>query len=109
MKASSVTFFGTVYGKDGAHPDPKKVEATHKMLAPQDPQKFQRFQRMITKLSPFIRSVSTFTTPLHKHKDFEFTWKDSYQSAFEMIKKMVCRDTTLWYFDIFASKALTPT
>ena len=27
VKATSVTFFGTVYDKDGAHPDPKKVEA----------------------------------------------------------------------------------
>ena len=137
MKASSVTFFGTVYDKDGAHPDPKKVEAIHKMPAPQDPQELQRFLGMITYLSPFIPSLSTFTAPLREllHKDTEFTWNDSYQSAFNTIKKMVCKDTTLRYFDVekpiiiqvddplkglgaallqggcpiaFASKALTP-
>ena len=35
VKATSVTFFGTVYDKDGAHPDPKKVEAIHKMPPPE--------------------------------------------------------------------------
>ena len=138
VKASSVTFFGTVYDKDGAHPDPKKVEAIHRMPAPQDPQELQRFLGMITYLSPFIPSLSTFTAPLREllHKDTEFTWNDSYQSAFNTIKKMVCKDTTLRYFDVekpiiiqvdaslkglgaallqdgrpiaFASKALTPT
>ena len=38
VKATSVTFFSTVYDKDGAHPDPKKVEAIHKMPPPEGPQ-----------------------------------------------------------------------
>ena len=29
VKKDSVTFFGTVYDADGAHPDPKKVDAVH--------------------------------------------------------------------------------
>ena len=63
-------------------------------------------------------------------------WNPTYQKAFNQIKKLVCKDTTLWYFDVqkpvtaqvvaskkglgaallqeecpvaFASKALTPT
>ena len=31
VKKGSVTFFGTVYDADGAHPDPKKVDAVHQM------------------------------------------------------------------------------
>ena len=31
VKKNSVTFFGTVYNADGAHPDPKKVDAVHHM------------------------------------------------------------------------------
>ena len=29
VKQDPVTFFGTVYDADGAHPDPKKVDAVH--------------------------------------------------------------------------------
>ena len=138
VKTTSVTFFGTVYDKDEAHPDPKKVEAIHKMPPPEEPQELQKFLGMTTYLSPFIPSLSTFTAPLREllQKDSEFTWNDSYQEAFDTVKQMVCKDTTLRYFDsrkpvviqvnasqkglgaallqdgrpiTFASKALTPT
>ena len=138
VKTTSVTFFSTVYDKDGAHPDPKKVEAIHKMPPPEEPQELQKFLGMTTYLSPFIPSLSTFTAPLREllQKDSEFTWNDSYQEAFDTVKQMVCKDTTLRYFDsrkpvviqvdasqkglgaallqdgcpvAFASKALTPT
>ena len=138
VKAASVTFFGTVYDKDGAHPDPKKVEAIHKIPPPEGPQELQKFLGMTTYLSPFIPSLSTLTAPLRGllKKDAEFTWNNSYQVAFDTVKKMVCMDTTLRYFDAhkpviiqvdasqkglgaallqdgcpiaFASKALTPT
>ena len=64
VKATSVTFFSTVYDKDGVHPDPKKVEAIHKMPPPEGPQELQKFLRMTTYLSPFIPSLSTLTAPL---------------------------------------------
>ena len=101
MKTTSVTFFGTVYDKDGAHPDPKKVEAIHKMPPPEEPQELQKFLGMTTYLSPFIPSLSMFTAPLREllQKDSEFTWNDSYQEAFDAVKQMVCKDTTLRYFD----------
>ena len=37
VKQDSVTFFGTVYDADGAHSDPKKVDAIHQMPAPEPP------------------------------------------------------------------------
>ena len=101
VKTTSVTFFGTVYNKNGAHPDPKKVEAIHKMPPPEEPQELQKFLGMTTYLSPFIPSLSTFTASLREllWKDSEFTWNDSYQEAFDAVKQMVCKDTTLRYFD----------
>ena len=45
VKATSVTFFGTVYDKDGARPGPKKVEAIHKMPPAEGPQELQKFLR----------------------------------------------------------------
>ena len=134
----SVTFFSTVYDADGAHPDPKKVDAVHQMPRPETPSRLQQFLGMVTYLSPFIPSLSTHTAPLREllKKDSEFIWNTSYQEAFDRIKELVCKDMTLRYFDVqkpvtiqvdasgkglgaallqegcpvaFASKALTPT
>ena len=102
VKKDSVTFFGTVYDADGAHPDPKKVDAVHQMLSPETPSLLQQFLAMVTYLSPFIPSLSTHTAPLWEllKKDSEFIWNTSYQEAFDRIKELVCKDTTLCYFDI---------
>ena len=54
VKKNSVTFFGTVYDANGAHPDPKKVDAIHKMPPPDSKLQLQHFLRMVTYLSPFI-------------------------------------------------------
>ena len=102
VKKDSVTFFGTVYDANGAHPDPKKVDAIHKMPPPDNKQQLQHFLGMITYLSPFIPSLSTHTTPLREllKKDSEFMWNPTYQESFNQIKKLVCKDTTLQYFDV---------
>ena len=63
VKTTSVTFFGTVYDKDGAHPDPKKVEAIHKMPPPEEPQELQKFLGMTTYLSSFIPSSQSSPHP----------------------------------------------
>ena len=107
VKSSLVTFFGTVYDKNGAHPDPKKVEAIHSMPPPTEPQELQRFLGMTMYLSPFIPSLSTHTAPLWEllKKDTEFTWNTTYQEAFDALKDRVCTDTTLQYFD--AEKPVT--
>ena len=101
VKKDSVTFFGTVYDANGAYPDPKKVNAIHKMPPP-DKRQLQHFLGMITYLSPFIPSLSTHTAPLQEllKKDSEFMWNPTYQKVFNQIKKLVCKDTTLWYFDV---------
>ena len=64
VKQDSVTFFGTVYDANGAHPDLKKVDAIHKMPPPDNKQQLQHFLGMVTYLSPFIPSLSTHTAPL---------------------------------------------
>ena len=108
------------------------------MPPPETPSRLQQFLGMVTYLSPFIPSLSTHTAPLREllKKDSEFIWNTSYQEAFDRIKELVCKDTTLHYFDVrkpvtiqvdasgkglgaallqegcpvaFASKALTPT
>ena len=102
------------------------------------PSQLQKFLGMVTYLSPFVPSLSSFTVPLHGllKKDVKFTWNETYQDTFDSVKSLVCSDTTLHYFDIhrpvviqvdaskkglgvallqdrwpvtFASEALTPT
>ena len=41
VKKDSVIFFGTVYDANGAHPDPKKVEAIHEMPPPENQSQLQ--------------------------------------------------------------------
>ena len=103
LHKDSVTFFGTVYDANGAHPDPKKVDAIHKMPPPDNKQQLQHFLGMVTYLSPFIPSLSTHTAPLQEllKKDSEFMWNPTYQEAFNQIKKLVCKDTTLQYFNVW--------
>ena len=137
VKKDSVTFFGTVYDADGANPDPKKLDTVHQMPSADTPSQLQQFLGKVTYLSPFIPSLSTHIAPLWEllKKDSEFKWNTSYQKAFDRIKKLVCKDTTLCYFNVqkpvtiqvdvsgkglraallqegcpvaFASKALTP-
>ena len=103
VKTDSVTFFGTVYDANGAHPDLKKVDAIHKIPPPDNTLQLQHFLGMVTYLSPFIASLSTLTAPLQEllKKDSQFMWNPTYQEAFNQIKKLVCKDTTLWYFNIW--------
>ena len=64
VKKDSVTFFGTVYDANGAHPDPKKVDAIHKVPPPHNKQQLQHFLGMVTHLSPFIPSLYTHYTTM---------------------------------------------
>ena len=52
VKSNSVKFFGCVYDKHGAHPDPSKVSAIKEMPAPQNKGELQSFLGMVTYLSP---------------------------------------------------------
>ena len=102
VKQPSIKFFGWIYNKDCAHLDPSKVTAIHNRLAPEIPSQLQKFLGMVTYLSPFVPSLSSFTAPLHGllKKDVEFTWNETYQDAFDSVKSLVCSDTTLHYFDV---------
>ena len=54
--------------------------------APDMPSQLHKFLGMVTYLSPFVPSLSSFTAPLHGllKKDVEFTWNETYQDDFEL-------------------------
>ena len=102
VKQPPIKFFGWIYDKEGAYPDPSKVAAIHNMPAPETPSQLQKFLGMVTYLSPFVPPLSSFTAPLSGllKKDAEFTWNETYQDAFDSVKSLVCSNTTLHYFDV---------
>ena len=80
VKSNSAKFFGCVYDKHGAHPDPLKVSAIKEMPAPQNKREFQSFLRMVTYLSPFIMQLSSHTETLRGllKTDVEYCWNATY-------------------------------
>ena len=90
------SIIGCVHDATGAYPDPEKVRTVHKMPAPKTSTQLQNFLGLVTYLSPFIPSLSSFTSPLHEllKKATEFIWNNSYHEGFHKIKSMFCKDTT---------------
>ena len=101
IKAPYITFFGTLYDKDGAHPDPKKVEDIHKIPTPTNATELQEFLGIVTYMGPFIPNLSKSTASLRDllKKDIDFQWSDAHQNVFEKVKAAICAETTLAYFD----------
>ncbi len=101
VKATSIIFFGSIYDKDGVHPDPQKVTAIQRMSSPKNVKQLQEFLGMVTYLGPFIPHLSKLTAPLREllKSTSEFTWNASYEAAFQKIKDAIMIDTTLRYFD----------
>lgn len=101
IKVQQVTFFGNVYNKDGAHPDPKKVEAVQQLHSPENKQHLQQFLGMANYLSPFVPNLATNTADLREllKEDAQFIWLEPHQKAFEKVKSLICKEATLSYFD----------
>ena len=102
VKKNSVKFFGCVYDKHRAHPDPAKVSAIKEMPAPQIKGELQSFLGMVTYLSPFIPQFSSHTATLRGllKDDVEYEWNAIYQVTFDKLKSLICEDTTLRYFNM---------
>ena len=76
VKSNTVKFFGYVYEKHGAHPDPSKVIAIKEMPVSQNKEELQSFLRMVTYLSPFIPQLSSHTSTLRGllKTNVEYSW-----------------------------------
>ncbi|PIK34102.1 hypothetical protein BSL78_29068 [Apostichopus japonicus] len=100
IKKDNITFFG-LYSKDGVQPDPDKIKAIQALKAPQTCKQLQEFLGIATYMAPFIPNLSSHTAILRElmKKDAQFEWTDAQQKEFETIKELICRATTLAYFD----------
>ena len=64
VKSNSVKFFGCIYDKHRAHPDPSKVSTIKEMPTQQNKGELQSFLGMVTYLSPFILQLPSHTATL---------------------------------------------
>ena len=96
-----MTFFGLVFDAEGVHPDAQRIADIKEMKTPQNATQLQEYLGIATYMSPFIAKLSQQTTPLRDlvKKDVEFVWTESHETAFERTKALICRQTTLKYFD----------
>ena len=64
--------------------------------------KLQEFLGMVTWLAPFILNMSENTATLQEVlcQNTEFTWNESYDTAFHHIKQLITVDVTLHHYDI---------
>ena len=77
-----------------------KCTAEH--VSSETPTQLQKFLGMVIYLSPFVPSPLSYTAPIHEllKKGTNFTWNQSNQEAFDIVKCLVCTHTTLWYFNV---------
>ena len=102
VKSNSDKFFGCVYDKHRAYPDPSNISAIKEMPASQNKGELQSFHRMVTYILLFISQLSSHTAILRGllKTDVEYSWNATYQITFDKLKSLVCDDTTLRYFNI---------
>ena len=101
IRAEKIKFFGTIYDRNGAHPDPAKVKAINELPSPSTVSELQHVLGIVTYLSPFIQNLASHTSCLREllKTDVEFKWTASHEAAFQTLKTVICNETSLAYFD----------
>ena len=96
----SIKFFGVIFSNKGLSPNPDKVEALTKLLAPVDTQEVCSFLGMLNFSAPFIPNYSIITAPLRAltKKHAPFNWTTDCQQAFERLKALMATSPVLTYF-----------
>ena len=101
IKVPEITFFGSIYSKQGVRPDPTRVEEISSLQSPTDIQQLQSFLGMVQYVAHHIANLSELTAPLRDliKKNTEFTWTATHEAAFDKIKSAVAEAATLCYFN----------
>ena len=87
-----VQFLGHVVTSKGIHVDPAKIEAVEKWEAPTTPSEIRQFLGLAGYYRRFIEGFSKIAQPLTSltQKDKKFLWTEKQESAFQVLKKMLC-------------------
>ena len=97
----SIEFYGHVFSDTGVAPDPKKIAAIAKAVAPATKEEVRSLLGMTQYVARFIPHYATITTPLRQltHKDTPRNWGEVEQQAFEKLKSMLTSSHVMAYFN----------
>ncbi|EPB70134.1 hypothetical protein ANCCEY_10780 [Ancylostoma ceylanicum] len=92
---------GFVINAEGRRPDPKKIEAIHKMPHPKDVSQLRAFLGLVNFFGTFGKDLHNFRAPLDAltKKDAVYTWTPECQSSFDRIKATLKSDLLLTHFN----------
>ena len=101
VRANEIPFFGMIYSADGARTDPARIEAIQSLPAPENVTELQEFLGIATYMATFVPRLSHHTATLQEllKQDTEFSWTAAHDQEFRKVKDLICRETTLAYFD----------
>ena len=102
FRTNRVVYQGQVFTADGMTPDPSKVEAINKFLAPTNVEEVRRFVGMVNYLARYIPSLSQVMQPILEllKSDAVFTWDHRQEDAFKEVKQILSSAAVLAYYDM---------
>lgn len=100
-KMSSITFMGHKVTANGLQIDENKTKAINDMPTPTNVSSLRSFLGLVNFLSKFIPNAADVLHPLNNllRKDVTWTWTEDQEQAFNKIKTLICKASTLSYYD----------
>lgn len=101
IKVQSVGYFGNVITDQGVKPDPEKVDAINRMQAPTCKTELVTTLGMVNYLCRFMPNLANVTAPMRElvKQDVEFIWQEPQKKSFAEMKALICKETTLAFYD----------
>lgn len=99
---TTVQFLGHRLSSDGIAPSSDKVEAIKQFRRPETAEETRSFLGLVNYVGKFIPNLATITDPLRKltRNTVPFEWKQEQDQAFEELKKHMCHDMALGYYNV---------
>ena len=97
-----VTYCGYVISKSGVKPMPSNVEAVSDAPAPTTVSELRSFLGMVNYYNMYLPDMATLTEPMHSllRKGVAWKWNDKCETAFQEIKRLLCKAPVLVLFDM---------
>jgi hypothetical protein len=91
--AKSITFLGHVVSKDGAKPDPGKIEAVLHFPQPRTVTNVKSFLGLTGYYRKYVKGYARLAAPLFEltRKDVDFVWNMGCQQAFQALRTALVR------------------
>lgn len=102
LNRTEVSYLGHIVSAEGLKADPTKVKAIADMPSPTDVAGIQRLLGTLNFLRSYIPDMSNLTQPFRclMKQDTLWSWGPDQEEALNLIKKVLCSDQVLRYFDI---------